>query len=160
MTGPSHWTWRSGPIEGGPAAVVDVDGVISDAGHRQHLAKARRWDEFFDGCPDDPPLKPTVALVRSLAPDIAIVLLTARPWRLLDDTLAWLSTHQVRWDLLILRPHKSANSSRAYKADEVDRLRQHRFDLAFALEDDPRNVAMFAEADVPCVYIHSGYYDR
>ena len=27
------------------------------------------------------------------------------------------------------------------------------------LEDDRRNVAMFREEGVPCVYIHSGYYD-
>ena len=156
---PSHWTWRSGPIDGGSAVIVDVDGVISDASHRQHLVKARRWDEFFDGCPDDPPLEPTVALVRSLSPDITVVLLTARPWRLLDDTLAWLSTHQVRWDLLILRPPKSPGPSRAYKAAEVDNLRHYGFELLYALEDDPRNVQMYAEADVPCLYIYSGYYE-
>ena len=139
--------------------IVDVDGVISDASHRQHLVKARRWDEFFDGCPDDPPLEPTVALVRSLSPDITVVLLTARPWRLLDDTLAWLSTHQVCWDLLILRPPKSSGPSRAYKAAEVDNLRHYGFELLYALEDDPRNVQMYAEADVPCLYIYSGYYE-
>lgn len=139
--------------------IVDVDGVISDASHRQHLVKARRWDEFFDGCPDDPPLEPTVALVRSLSPDITVVLLTARPWRLLDDTLAWLSAHQVRWDLLILRPPKGSGPSRTYKAAEVDNLRHHGFELLCALEDDPRNVQMYAEADVPCLHIYSGYYE-
>ena len=159
MTGPSHWTWRSSPIDGGPAVVVDVDGVISDARHRQELVRDRRWEEFFDGCPDDPPLESTVALVRSLDPEIAVVLLTARPWRLLDDTVLWLNTHKVSWDLLILRPPKSSGPSRAYKAKEVDQLRQHGFSLVCALEDDPRNVEMYAEANVPCVYIHSGYYE-
>ncbi len=158
--GPSHWTWRGAPIDGGPAVIVDVDGVISDGSGRQHLAQARRWDEFFAGCPDDPPLKATVALVGSLAPEITVVLLTARPWPLLDDTVTWLKAHSVRWDLLILRPPNSGVRSRAYKANEVDNLRQHRFELLCALEDDPRNVEMYAEADVPCVYIHSGYYDR
>ena len=158
--GPPHWTWRDGPINGGPAVIVDVDGVISNASHRQHLVKARRWDEFFDGCPDDPPIDPTVALVRSLSPDIAVVLLTARPWRLLDDTLAWLKRHHVPWNLLILRPPNSADRSRDYKAAEVANLRHHGFTLLYALEDDPRNVAMYAETNVPCVYIHSGYYDR
>ena len=158
--GPSHWRWRDGPIGGGPAVIVDVDGVISDASSRQHLAKARRWDEFFAGCPDDPPLEATAALVSSLAADLTVVLLTARPWHLLNDTLAWLKMHEVRWDLLILRPPNSGGSSRAYKATEVDNLRRHRFDLLYALEDDPRNVEMYAEEDVPCVYVYSGYYDR
>ena len=158
--GPSHWTWRDDPIKGGPAVIVDVDGVISDGSNRQHLAQARRWDEFFAGCPDDPPLEAAVALVNSLASDITVVLLTARPWTLLDDTLAWLRAHSVRWDLLILRPPKSGVRSRIYKAAEVDNLRTHGFDLLCALDDDPRNVEMYAEASVPCVYVYSGYYDR
>ena len=158
--GPSHWTWRGAPIDGGPAVIVDVDGVISDGSGRQHLAQARRWDEFFAGCPDDPPLEAAVALVNSLAPDIAVVLLTARPWPLLEDTVTWLKAHSVRWDLLILRPPKSGVRSRAYKANEVESLRQHGFELLCALEDDPRNVEMYAQAGVPCVYIYSGYYDR
>ncbi|MCY3960879.1 MAG: hypothetical protein OXG34_04320 [bacterium] len=156
----SHWTWRDAPLDGGPAVIVDVDGVISDGSNRQHLAQARRWDEFFAGCPNDPPLEAAVALVNSLASDITVVLLTARPWPLLDDTLAWLKTHQVRWDLLILRPPNSGKRSRAYKAAEVANLRQHGFELLCALEDDPRNVEMYAETDVPCVYVYSGYYDR
>ncbi len=163
MSGPtdtSHWRWRDGPIGGGPAVIVDVDGVISDASSRQHLAKARRWDEFFAGCPDDPPLEATAALVRSLAADLTVVLLTARPWHLLSDTLVWLKMHEVRWDLLILRPPSSGGSSRAYKATEVINLRHQGFDLLYALEDDPRNVEMYAESDVPCVYVYSGYYDR
>ncbi len=147
-------------VPGGPAAIVDVDGVISDGGHRQDLAKARRWDEFFDGCPYDPPLEPTVELVRSLAPELAVVLLTARPGRMLDATQTWLGTHRIRWDLLILRPPTSSGSSRDYKANEVEQLRAQGFDLRFALEDDPRNVEMFTAASIPCVYIHSGYYDR
>ena len=156
----SHWRWHNGPIEGGPAVIVDVDGVISDGSGRQHLAKARRWDEFFAGCPDDPPLEAAVALVSSLGADLTVVLLTARPWKLLDDTLAWLQAHKVRWDLLILRPPNTSGPSRNYKASEVDNLRHHGFDVLYALEDDPRNVQMYAEADVPCVYVYSGYYDR
>ncbi|MCY4037598.1 MAG: hypothetical protein OXF64_09135 [bacterium] len=159
-TGPSHWRWRDGPLGGGPAVIVDVDGVISDAASRQPLAQARRWDEFFAGCPDDPPLEAAVTLVDSLAGGVAVVLLTARPWPLLDDTVAWLKAHQVRWDLLILRPPGDSGRSRDYKAAEVASLRRCGFELRCALDDDPRNVEMYAEAGVPCVYIYSGYYDR
>ena len=78
-----------------------------------------------------------MALVNSLASDITVVLLTARPWHLLDDTVAWLKAHQVRWDLLILRPPNSGERSRAYKAAEVANLRQHGFDLLCALGGRP-----------------------
>jgi hypothetical protein len=41
----------------------------------------------------------------------------------------------------------------------VDDLRHYGFDLRLAFEDDRRNVEMFHGEGIPCVYIHSGYYD-
>jgi hypothetical protein len=38
-------------------------------------------------------------------------------------------------------------------------LRDYGFDLRLALEDDPSNHAMFVAQGIPCVYIHSGYYE-
>ncbi|MCY3967606.1 MAG: hypothetical protein OXF21_03430 [bacterium] len=157
---PSNWTWQHGPIRGGPAVIVDMDGVISDARHRQHLLRSNLWDEFFNRCGDDPPLVPAMALLASIAPNLAVVLLTARPIRVRDSTLGWLLKHQVRWDLLIMSPPADTGTPSAFKSAEVANLRGHGFELLYALEDDPRNVAIYTEAGVPCVYIHSGYYDR
>ena len=41
----------------------------------------------------------------------------------------------------------------------VTELRRDGFDLRLAMEDDPANHAMFVEEGIPCVYIHSGYYE-
>ncbi len=30
---------------------------------------------------------------------------------------------------------------------------------SLALEDDPRNHEMYVDEGVPCLYVHSGYYD-
>ena len=38
-------------------------------------------------------------------------------------------------------------------------VRAYGFDLRLAFEDDRRNYDMFHAEGVPCVYIHSGYYD-
>ena len=38
-------------------------------------------------------------------------------------------------------------------------VRAYGFELRLAIEDDRRNVDMFHTEGVPCVYIHSGYYD-
>ena len=32
------------------------------------------------------------------------------------------------------------------------------FDIRLALDDDPKNHAMYVSEGVPCIYIHSGYY--
>jgi len=94
---PEHWTWRDGPVDPGPAVVIDLDGVLSDAASRQHYLEAPRrdWRAFFDACGDDPVIEEVKVLL----------------------------------------------------------------DLRIAFEDDRRNVAMFRAAGVPCVYIHSGYYE-
>jgi hypothetical protein len=46
-----------------------------------------------------------------------------------------------------------------FKQGVVEDLRRHGFDLRLALEDDPSNHAMYVAEGVPCVYIHSGYYE-
>ena len=47
----------------------------------------------------------------------------------------------------------------AFKQAAVEDLRDHGFDLRLAFEDDPSNHAMYVAAGIPCVYIHSGYYE-
>jgi hypothetical protein len=87
------------------------------------------------------------------------VLLTARPIRVLPQTLAWLERYRLRWDLLIMRDFGDYQASRSFKQRTVSELRSQRFELRLAFEDDPRNVGMFHGEGVPCVYIHSGYYE-
>jgi hypothetical protein len=47
-----------------------------------------------------------------------------------------------------------------FKREVVDELRAAGFDIRLALEDDPQNHAMYVAEGIPCVYIHSGYYDN
>jgi beta-phosphoglucomutase-like phosphatase (HAD superfamily) len=158
---PDHWRWRAGPAPPGPAVVFDMDGVLSDASRRQHFLEypRRDWEAFFEACGDDELIDEVGRLLEVLDGDLAIVLLTARPLRVRPQTLAWLDRYQLRWDLLIMREWGDYSASRAFKKEAVNDLRAHGFDLRLAFEDDRRNVEMFHGEGVPCVYIHSGYYD-
>jgi len=51
-------------------------------------------------------------------------------------------------------------AAREFKRNTARELRNHDFDLRLAFEDDRRNAEMFHEEGVPCVYIHSGYYEN
>ena len=51
------------------------------------------------------------------------------------------------------------SAAREFKRDTVDDLRRYGFDLRLAFEDDLRNLEMFRAEGIPCVYVHSGYYD-
>lgn len=160
-TTPEHWTWRDGPVEGGPAVVVDIDGVLSDAASRQHYLEApqRDWRAFFDACGDDPVIEEMKVLLDLLDSELRVVLLTARPGRIHHLTEAWLRRYRIRWDLLLMRPWGDYDFARDFKHSSVWELRDFGFDLRLAIEDDRRNVAMFRSERIPCIYFHSGYYD-
>ena len=156
-----NWRWRDGPVPPGPAVVFDMDGVLSDASTRQHYLEypRRDWEAFFHACGDDELIAEVARLLDVLDGGHQVVLLTARPLRVRPQTLAWLERYGLRWDLLIMREHSDWMASALFKERSVDELREYGFDLRLAFEDDRRNVSMFHRQGVPCVYIHSGYYD-
>jgi hypothetical protein len=158
---PDHWYWRESPVPPGEAVVFDVDGVLSDASSRQHFLEypRRDWEAFFQACGDDEPIDEVARLLEVLDAAYRVVLLTARPLRVQPQTVAWLDRYKLRWDLLIMRDAGDYSASRSFKREAVDDLRDYGFDLRLAFEDDRRNVDMFHAAGIPCVYIHSGYYD-
>jgi hypothetical protein len=138
-----------------------MDGVLSDAASRQHfIERGRRdWRAFFDACGDDPLIEEVARVVELLDDELVVVLLTGRPLRVQPQTLAWLERYRLRWDLLIMRDVGDYSAAREFKRDTVHDLRQYGFDLRLAFEDDRRNLEMFRSEGVPCVYVHSGYYD-
>ncbi len=158
---PDNWRWRAGPVPAGPAVVFDMDGVLSDASRRQHYLDRpfRDWEAFFQACGDDDLINEVARLLEVLDPDLRVLLLTARPQRVRDQTLAWLQRYGLRWDVLVMRDWDDFGSSRSYKQRVVGEFREYGFELRLAFEDDRRNVDMFHAEGVPCVYIHSGYYD-
>lgn len=141
--------------------VFDIDGVLSDAVSRQHFLESGRrdWRGFFNACGDDPVIEEVACLLSLLDPGLQIILLTGRPVRVQPQTLAWLERYELRWDLLIMRNFGDYRAAREFKRLTVDALRERAFDLRLAFEDDRRNLEMFRSEGVPCVYIHSGYYD-
>lgn len=160
----TNWTWRARggsarPV--GPAVIFDIDGVLSDAAGRQHfLEQGRRdWKAFFEACGDDPVVEEIARLLELLDGSLAVILLTGRPLRVQPQTLAWLERYKLRWDLLVMRSRGDYGQVTGFKQAVVEELRAHGFDLRLAFEDDPSNHAMYVAAGIPCVYIHSGYYE-
>lgn len=161
LAAPSHWRWHAGEVAPGPAVVFDMDGVLSDAASRQHyLASGRRdWGAFFDACGEDPLVEEVARLLELLDEGLAVVLLTGRPIRVQPQTLSWLKRFGLRWDLLIMRAAGDYGPASGFKRAAVAELRARGLDLSLAFEDDRRNLEMFRAEGVPCLYIHSGYYD-
>jgi phosphoglycolate phosphatase-like HAD superfamily hydrolase len=156
-----RWTWRGEPVAGGTAVAFDLDGVLSDATHRQALLRGPHpdWESFFSASGEDPLVEEVATLLRLLSPSVVIVLLTARPARVREVTLDWLARHDIRWDLLVMRRDGDYRPAHQFKRESLRDLLAHGFDLRLCFEDDRRNVEMFRAEGVPALYIHSGYYD-
>ena len=155
------WCWRDGPVAPGPAVVFDLDGVLSDAAGRQRfLAPGRKdWDAFFAACGEDELFEDVARLLSLLDPALRVVLLTGRPVSVQPQTLDWLARHELRWDLLIMRDEGDYSAALRFKRASLADLRAHGLELCLAFEDDRRNLEMLRSEGVPCVYIHSGYYE-
>jgi hypothetical protein len=145
------WTWRTDPVRG-RCAVVDLDGVLADPGHRLHLVTGpgrKDWPGFFAACGADPLLAEGAALVASFAESVAVVVLTARPTSTHGTTVDWLARHGLRWDLLGMRPEGDYRPAPLVKRDALEAMGSIGLEPVLAVDDDPRNVAMFRAAGVP-----------
>ena len=138
-----------------------MDGVLSDAKDRQHLLTwpRRDWHAFFAAAGDDALFDDCATLLGLLGRTLQVVLLTARPVSIRPATIEWLSRHDIPYDLLVMRSEVDRRASTAYKKSTVHELDVFGFTPRISFEDDRRNVEMFRAQGVPCVYIHSGYYD-
>jgi hypothetical protein len=153
-----NWYWRDASIEPGRAVIFDIDGVLADAAGRQHYLDWGDWKSFFDACGDDPVIEEIERLLELLDDSLSIVLLTGRPRRVQGPTLAWLERYGLRWDLLIMREYGDYSGVDRFKRGALRDLIDHGFSIQLALDDDPKNHAMYVSEGVPCIYIHSGYY--
>jgi hypothetical protein len=138
--------------------------VLANADHRQHLlepkpGQRKNWKRFFEKAGEDLLIEEVAALTVLLDDSLQRILLTARPTTIQDLTLDWLSRHSIRWDLLVMRPEGEYTPSPVAKRAAVRELRDHGFQLLLAFDDDRRNVEMFHDEGVRCLYIHSGYYE-
>ena len=159
----SNWRWRDGRTV--------APGTGRRVRHGRRAVRRRRppalprWPVprlggVLRGLRRRPLIDEVARLLEVIDPELHIVLLTARPIRVQPQTLAWLDRYELRWDLLIMRDYGDYGASREFKRRTVAELRAYGFDLRLAFEDDRRNYHMFHAEGVPCVYIHSGYYDE
>jgi hypothetical protein len=160
-TYPENWCWRSGPISPGKVVIVDIDGTIAHTHDRMKGIEGNRenWLDFMIGAENDTLIEEVARLLDLLTDEVAVVMLSARPISIRTKTVEWLERYNVRWDLMILRGSISIEKPRNYKRRRTEELRRYGFNPVLALEDDPRNVEMYKEASVPCLYIHSGIHD-
>ena len=88
--------------------VSGIDMVVANSLHRSHLVQGPTadWAEFFRQCRYDQPIEPMCHMLRtwSKAEDIEWHLWTGRPESVRQETLDWLSDHQLYPTMVRMRP--------------------------------------------------------
>ena len=142
----------------------DIDGVLSDAAGRQHFLEARRQ---ATGRRSSTPAATTRSSTRWPAcsscstATCAVVLLTGRPSGCSRQTLAWLERYGLRWDLLIMRDAGDYVAARGVQAPDRRRAaRATASTSAWPSRTTAATSTCSTSEGVPCVYIHSGYYEN
>ena len=155
------WTWNIELSEGSEVVIFDLDGVISDASHRQHFLKTgeKDWDGFFSACTEDPPILSGVTLINLISKSKGVIILTARPVTIHIETLEWLNNHDVSWNAMIMRSKQDHLGSAEMKLSAINEILAANLNPILVFDDDPKNITMFKEQGIPAVSVHSGYYD-
>lgn len=86
--------------------VFDIDGTLADCSHRVQYAQAKLWEEFHERAKDDLVVINVADLMRYLAKDFSIMLLTGRPEKYRHMTIEWLldAGLHLSYDELVMRP--------------------------------------------------------
>lgn len=116
--------------------LVDIDHTLSNSFWRDHLLGD--WEAYYEQQSKDEPLGDMVLMVNCLAAQgYTMVGLTARPDKYRVDTAAWLLTHGVMLDHLLMRPGTDHQRSPPCKiATVVDALgKDFAEKIAFIIDD-------------------------
>ncbi len=140
------------------AILVDIDGTLADCSHRVHHIQStpKDWDAFYAGCGDDQPIQHVIDIVNKFAyDDVAILLVTGRPYQTRVRTEMWLSD-LLSWDSIFMRPDGDHRADDVLKREIYERDIAPYYDVLFCLEDRARCVRMYRSIGVPCLQVAEG----
>jgi hypothetical protein len=119
-------------------AVIDIDGVLADASHRQHHLdkRPRDWAAFFAEVGADAPIERGRARLTSLSDDDhTIVLLSGRPESTRADTQDWLVRQGIPVSEVILRSDRDRRKAADFKAEAIGAIGMPD-EVAVVIDDD------------------------
>lgn len=142
--------------------IVDLDSTLCDTMHRHerspHAHPDNTWYTFGETCDQDLPLVGQVGLVRLLAKEHTIRIVSGRGDVFLDKTCEWLRRHEVPFDSVHLRSESHPDDHAGYKEMQLLRIMQTD-DVVLAIDDWPTVVEMYHRHGIPCVCVNPMYRD-
>lgn len=132
--------------------IVDIDGTLADIDHRLHFVQGepKKWDEFFEACNGDKPIRDVIHVVRAIAAydrgeETEIIYLTGRPESVRDKTTIWLMTYGLPNGRLIMRRNGDHRADTIAKRELLEELISEGKHIAGVFEDRPSVVRVWRE---------------
>tara|TARA_R110000824_G_scaffold40192_8_gene120732 strand:+ start:1176 stop:1610 length:435 start_codon:yes stop_codon:yes gene_type:complete len=136
--------------------IADLDGTLSDYGHRISLYKNKDYDAFNKAGINDKPIENICNIVRMLKDDeTKIVIMTARDSGCRADTQKWLEVNDVPYDELLMRPRWDQSPDPVCKQNLLEKHINYK-DVWFVLEDRKSVVDMWRGEGLTCLQVAPG----
>ena len=144
--------------------IVDLDGTLSDPGHRRHYLKGpdRNWYRFQDLAVDDPVKEFTKRVVVTLSEKgNEVHILSGRNKKYLQASEWWLKHHKIPYDSIDLPRRGSTSHTQDYilKSEWLDSKGQAFEDrIACCLDDRDQVVNMWRSRGLVCWQVAEGNF--
>lgn len=146
LAAPHRLTKGSRPL------IADLDGTLSDPGHRRHhlASDPPDWVSFSMAAAGDPPLMREIQWLNAHSATRPVIIVSGRPSIAIALTQSWLQSHRVRWDAIALRPPGDRVRGVAHKIRVLAALRSLELEPDFAFDDSDEAQGAYLAEGVSC----------
>jgi hypothetical protein len=131
-----------------PCVICDIDGTIAEMGDRGPF----HWDRVHL----DKPIAVIIDLLRLLATQYEIVLVSGRSDESMKLTLNWLKEHDVPYTMLLMRKAKDYRKDSVVKMELYENQIEPFYDVQFVLDDRNQAVDMWRSLGLTCLQVAPG----
>ena len=142
--------------------LFDVDGTLANVESRVHHVQGvqQNWRAFFEAMDGDSPIEPVVSFYMKLwqHTDYDLYLLTGRPEKYREKTLAWFEAHNIPVGKLLMRPSGDSRHDYIIKEEILQNLHAQGKQVAFVVEDRNSVVEMWRRNNILCLQCFDGNF--
>ena len=135
------------------AIIVDVDDTLASTTKRNHLAKEKKWNEFFEEAKHDDPIVEIIELVKRYSADHNIILCTGRPEDYRELTEKWLAENNISYQKLFMRDKNNFSADDIVKETIYKKEIEPHYDISFVLDDRQIVVDMWRRLGLRCLQV-------
>lgn len=132
------------------AVIFDVDGTLAN---HNGIRSSYDWSRVFY----DEPRKNVVQLAQLLFPTNKIIIMSGRDGSCREDTIKWLSKHNIPYDMLLMRTAGDMRKDYIIKKELFDTVR-NKYNVKLAVDDRNSIVNLWRSMGIECWQVNYGAF--